>query len=1354
MAGRIPIQGTLVPNGPFPIVDGPVKYTAANAPSWPEGVPTEAGDALDKLAARAGAHVFSSNFPGADLGQQINAADAFLGAGHGTIEVPDGNYTTAAPISLSANRELILGRGLYASTVANSPTWLFSDNTIIRGKGWETVIEESTDTSTTYALYVMSPASNIISGSANGATNVLLEDFCVRGANPSFVGASATPTVSIGNSKNVMVNRVAFDSVKSLALVIGSASDAGFFAENVWVTNCKFVNVGSQNCSCVNGKKIFIHNNLFLAAGVPLDVTNATYIDFEPNEITDLIEAFEICGNIFDTRGCLVSGNGIVIQDAAGRAGIGKGLIANNVFIGDDGGGNFSSAVFLVGMTDITVTGNQIRRTASCGIVLDTCHGCHVGNNLISECGGGGNPSMALIDSTRNHIVGNTFAMADASVGGQDARLTETGTSDYNTIECNKFDRYLGTGGIQGVVSYVGANTVVRHNDYAGHSANQTAAFDPFAVVSASRAVKMSDETIFVDTTAADVTITLPDATEVSSNVSASRRLTIKRIAGTHNVVLASVSAQTFDGAAGPLTISDDNAHNLQADAAGWRTLDSAAGGSAGVVASPTALRASALHTSSKFVKMQGFASSLDGGEGDWYWDAASTDADNTGTVIQPASVSGAGRWKRSITDGRINVAWFGARPTTAAENFDSLFAFDAAMLATGVPYANTDQSYTGLEVFVPPIPKTYTETFYRLSGPWHIKRQSVVRGVNGAGSWSPSKLKFDLGVSGIVIDSVFDFTGPRGDFSKVYALQVFSSFRGDVPDAARWQPSTSYNVGDIIVPRFSANRWGWAYKCTTAGVTGATEPAFPAGVLTPDAFRSATYADGTAVWTTIEAHGIDVRANFVQIVDCYVHHFPGNGINAHGASDSSTYNSDTADICQITGGGTRYNGGSGISFAGHDGNAGYVKGVSSTGNLGWGFRDDSVLGQMFYSCHSDANLRGMYYTGRNVDCYSEGGTVAFIPGMTWIGGIPGRFTNTYQKPWVAGETVVVADDTRVPTTPNGYQYVCLTAGVTGAVEPTWPVDGNGQVTDGTAVWYCFGEYASDNSQSLIDYVADSVHPRTFVDQTIAKQHKFYAGWPQNNHAIWGWHNGDSQHTMQADGFGAGWDTLVTDNASNNGPGGAAFAVSSNVASPTWDDDVGGGRLDIPWPFFIGSPFGSARIKIYVDIVPPSDVSSAWKTEFWRRGSFVFNRNGDGAVLGWQCTADGTPGTWAAIGGGAPVIPGAPTIAAGTASGGSVDAAVVGNQECGTVTFTAGVTPNGADAPVFTLTLASPYPTGCVAEFFPANAAAAVAGDQFNIDNSLYANTAAGSAAMRATGGSSGFISGTVYKYHYLIRGF
>lgn len=27
----------------------------------------------------------------------------------------------------------------------------------------------------------------------------------------------------------------------------------------------------------------------------------------------------------------------------------------------------------------------------------------------------------------------------------------------------------------------------------------------------------------------------------------------------------------------------------------------------------------------------------------------------------------------------------------------------------------------------------------------------------------------------------------------------------------------------------------------------------------------------------------------------------------------------------------------------------------------------------------------------------------------------------------------------------------------------------------------------------------------------------------------------------------------------------------------------------------------------------------------------MFNRNGDGAVLGWQCTADGTPGTWAAI---------------------------------------------------------------------------------------------------------------------------
>jgi hypothetical protein len=56
-----------------------------------------------------------------------------------------------------------------------------------------------------------------------------------------------------------------------------------------------------------------------------------------------------------------------------------------------------------------------------------------------------------------------------------------------------------------------------------------------------------------------------------------------------------------------------------------------------------------------------GWASTGDGGDGWWYWNATSTATDDNGsTVITPTGSSGAGRWLRIVVD-HINVAWFGA---------------------------------------------------------------------------------------------------------------------------------------------------------------------------------------------------------------------------------------------------------------------------------------------------------------------------------------------------------------------------------------------------------------------------------------------------------------------------------------------------------------------------------------------------------------------------------------------------------------------------------------------------------------------------------------------------------------------
>jgi len=58
--------------------------------------------------------------------------------------------------------------------------------------------------------------------------------------------------------------------------------------------------------------------------------------------------------------------------------------------------------------------------------------------------------------------------------------------------------------------------------------------------------------------------------------------------------------------------------------------------------------------------------------------------------------------------------------------------------------------------------------------------------------------------------------------------------------DPPVWAASTAYALGDVVRP---TTRNSFAYECTTAGTSGATEPTWPTTAGT-------TVTDGTVVWT------------------------------------------------------------------------------------------------------------------------------------------------------------------------------------------------------------------------------------------------------------------------------------------------------------------------------------------------------------------------------------------------------------------------------------------------------------------------------------------------------------------------
>ena len=64
-----------------------------------------------------------------------------------------------------------------------------------------------------------------------------------------------------------------------------------------------------------------------------------------------------------------------------------------------------------------------------------------------------------------------------------------------------------------------------------------------------------------------------------------------------------------------------------------------------------------------------------------------------------------------------------------------------------------------------------------------------------------------------------------------------------------------------------------------------------------------------------------------------------------------------------------------------------------------------------------------------------------------------------------AASTAYALDAVVVPTVPNGFTYICTTAGTSGTAEPTWPVTLDATVADGGVVWTC----RSGNNKALAE---------------------------------------------------------------------------------------------------------------------------------------------------------------------------------------------------------------------------------------------------------------------------------------------
>ena len=127
------------------------------------------------------------------------------------------------------------------------------------------------------------------------------------------------------------------------------------------------------------------------------------------------------------------------------------------------------------------------------------------------------------------------------------------------------------------------------------------------------------------------------------------------------------------------------------------------------------------------------------------------------------------------------------------------------------------------------------------------------------------------------------------------------------------------------------------------------------------------------------KGHGIWAKARFTA-QEVMILAFGDDGYHIHAAAGASGAIAGNANCFQIIGGRVERCKGSGVSISGPDANAGLIQNVDCSHNGGWGFWDNSFLGNTYVACHAAENRQGAYFSGgesaRNVyvGCYSESG--------------------------------------------------------------------------------------------------------------------------------------------------------------------------------------------------------------------------------------------------------------------------------------------------------------------------------------------------------------------------------------------
>ncbi len=390
-----------------------------------------------------------SQMRGNDVGAKINACDAKLGSGKGTIRLTGGG-TIATPVVISPNHTLQVVSGTYAATNNGAVIRLKDDSSLICNS-WDSVLQESTgknDAGGVKPFTIVAVYNGTTADAPNGslARNVVVKGCHFKGARADF--DSASQTVSLSNCHNCSATNNWLEATRTIGIQTGGGSAMGNYADNVIIAKNLLTTVASQNIAVVNSSNVQVIDNVIKAPGLA-NGPGVVPIDIEPN-VGDRIINVKIANNQVDMTNTVIDANGakalhgIAINNLNQANPFTAVEVSKNTLYGanlKDPYNHISGGLILVRAAANTLISNNTLRRGTYGILIDSGSSrITVTGNQLSSCGGGSSEPIRIIDSSDNLFLNNKLwndpeNMYDFSSISRN--IVEMGAADNNTFRGN-----------------------------------------------------------------------------------------------------------------------------------------------------------------------------------------------------------------------------------------------------------------------------------------------------------------------------------------------------------------------------------------------------------------------------------------------------------------------------------------------------------------------------------------------------------------------------------------------------------------------------------------------------------------------------------------------------------------------------------------------------------------------------------------------------------------------------------------------------------------------------------------------------------------------------------------------------